>query len=518
MTSRPIPLAGCLAALLTLAGVGGPAASAEPPPSAPHAQPPPLPEGVVARVFGPDGRIAGEVTRQTLARALSKKLEKDLQEGKSAAFTILRGLIEEVLVRQEAKRLGIQVSPQEVTARMGQLDTRLRNESGGLQTLADLRKSKGMPEAVLRNSLLIEVLKERVAAHPQHLGALPADDKKRASQISVVVIELHKKATILWGVSNPFQPQPAALGIDTLALVNGEAVTRDQFGERLFDFLDEEELRDILQQECATKVLETEGVMLSEADMDAELAYRAKLWETQRLLISQEAWRTIGYEEFLKASLKKSKDEVKAERYFRSYYGLMRRERTKVTDDAVVKEFEDKKESQYGPAILVHEFQVYFDRKNAVFTSERGRDHREALQIASMVRNQVTGAGRPFSDVVKEVTRQYIDPKTRMPDPGVREAKRRLFNVPADKILFDEAMKLRDGEVSQMVETLAEVHVMKREGSEPGFKLEQVREAVREFLAGLNAQDLLEKIARDPNRVQIRLPVRSDPVATAPGR
>jgi hypothetical protein len=33
---------------------------------------------------------------------------------------------------------------------------------------------------------------------------------------------------------------------------------------------------------------------------------------------------------------------------------------------------------------------------------------------------------------------------------------------------------------------------------------------VREFLAGLNAQDLLEKIARDPNRVQIRLPVRGN--------
>jgi hypothetical protein len=513
MTLR-LPFAGRVALVLAVGIAGGPATlSADPPSAPPRPQAPPLPEGVVARVYGPNGQLAGEVTRETLARALAKKLEKDLQEGKSAAFTILRGLIEEVLVHLEAKRLGIQVTPQEVTARLGQLDGRLRNQSGGLQTLADLRRSKGMPESVLRHSLSVEILKERIAAHPQHLGALPPDEAKRASQISVVVIELHKKATIVWGVSNPFQPQPANLGPETLALVNGTAVTRDEFGKRLFDYLDEGDLRDILQQECATKVMETEGVMLSEAEMEAELAYRAKLWETQRMLQSQEVWRTIGYDEFLKASLKKSRDEVKAERYFRSYYGLMRRERAKVTDEAVAKEFETKKDTQYGPAILVHEFQVYFDRKNAVFTSDR-RDHREALQIASMVRNQVTGAGRPFADVAKEVVRQYVDPKTRMPDPSVREGKRRLFNVPADKILYDEAVKLKDGEVSQMIETLAEVHVMKREGSEPGFKLEQVKEAVREFLAGLNAQDLLEKIARDPTRVQIRLPVRGDTVPT----
>jgi hypothetical protein len=521
-----------LGTVLTLGcGLDGARLRAEEPPLLPPPVPsvspyPPLPAGVIARVYRPDGTLAGELTRETLARVLAMRVTPDLMSEGSSAFTNLRLLIEEVFLDQEGRRLGLSVTPEEVTTKEGELDSELRIKSGGLENLAQRRKTAGMTLEGMRMKLRVEILKEKIAGHPQHLGVLPKDPQKRQSQISVVVIELHKKATIVYGLRTAWSPDPATLGPGVVALVNGEAVSRERFGAMLFQFLDETDLRDAVNEECTAKLLETEGVTLSDAEMEAELALRARVWEQQRDLFSQEIWREkkVGYEEFLKASLKKTRDEVKADRFYRSFYGLVRRERAKITDKMVEDEFEKKRETHYGKAVLVHEFHVSFESPNALIGGNVRRTKREAMQLVSSVKRQIEG-GRPFSNVVEDVVAQHADPRTKFPDPTVSEGKRRLFNVSADQLLFVKASQLRDGQMSDVIETLSELHLLLRVREEPAKVFAEVREAVREHLAGLEAQYFMRGDTRipheqrkvenrglqnDPRRVQVRIPIRGE--------
>lgn len=518
---------GATLAALLAAGWGSSAARAEPP-VAVH---PPLAPGELARIWNKDGTLAFTLTSEMLGRVLVARVMPDLEDVRSSAFTILRELLEEVVVGQEAERLAITVTDPDVNTLEGTLDKRLRDKSGGLQTLTELRKSKGMTREGLRWGLRLQLLEERVAAHPSHLGRLPDDENQRMSQVSVVVAELLKdRSQFVWGVKNAWGIQPANLAPGVLVLARGKPVMRDLYGWLLYHRMDEADLKEIVSQECTAKLLETEGVMLSEAEMNEEMAYRERLWLVQRLLVSQDAWRKVEYPAFLEGSLHKTVAEVKADRFYRAYYGLVRRERARITEPMVQKEFAAKKDTHYGPAILVEEFQVSFERKNALLQGGGKRDQREANQIASALLSRVRASGRPFEDAAKDVVAQYVDPRTRLPDPTVRYSRTRLFNVSANQILYEKAALLKDGETSGLVETLSEIHVMQRKGLEPAQTLETVKDAVREHLAGVEVQYVLRGSPRkkdavtgldemgradkglldDPARVQVRVPLRGD--------
>lgn len=496
-TSQALRLALCLSALLG------------PRPSPARAEPlPELPEPVVARVFDAAGRKVAELTRDGLAYALAQKLEKDLADVGSGPLTILRELIEERLVQQEAKRLGLEVSAKEVADEEQKLDTRLRLAAGGQQNLAQLRQSKGMSAEDFRAWLKLELLKARIAEHPTYLGKLPADEKQRMSQISVVIIELHKKAKLVWAVANGLGAPVTPLPDQALVTVNGDPVTRAAFGQALMHRLPEDEIKDVLERECATKVLESEGVQLDDAGMAAELELRSRLWLVQRSLMGDDRWRSLPFEQYLEGVLKMKREEIAANRYYRSFYGLVRAQRQSVTDADVAKEYAAKKDTHYGPAVVVHGLQVSFVRKTGLFGQGEGREKRDALTIVQGALRE-TAAGRPFSDVVKNIASRYHDPRNpSLPDPTVREGRRRLFNVSADKILYDAALLLRDGETSNVVETLSELFVMRRESMEPARGLEEVRDVIREALAGAQARARLERVTQDATRVQIRWPLR----------
>jgi len=407
------------------------------------------------------------------------------------------------------------VSEDEVRTYVGKLDTQLRTASGGQQNIAAVRKAKGMTWERFRDSIHYLLAKEKVAGHAAWLGKLPENDRQRLSQVSVVVTELHKRAKLLWHV--PVAPQllqqaqqnePVAGPPDALVTVNGTPITRPELGKALLERLPEDTLKDVVDKECATKLLKLESVALDDAAMDEELAVRERNWAVQRTLMSQTEWHNVGFEEFLKATLKKTRAELRADRYYRSYYGLVRRERAKVTESDLLKEWEVKKNTQYGPAILVEQLQVGFERKNALLTGGVGRDRAQALAVAQGVLTQVA-RGLSFTEAIKEAVARGANPRTGMPDPTLRSSERRLYNTQADQILFQEANKLRDGEVSAApIETLSEVHLLRRKGSEPGPTFGTVKEILREMLAGQEAQYFMQKQAKDPTRVQVRWPIR----------
>ncbi len=484
--------------------------------AAPSAPPPPeLPPHVVARIYGPAGEVLAELAFEPLRLAIVGHVLADLEELSSAPMTILRGLIEEMLVAQEARALGVAVSDEEVKAYVGKLDTELRTASGGQKNIGQLRKDKGMTWEVFRDSIHTLLLKEKVASHAKWLGKLPTNDRQRLSQVSVVVTELHKRAQLVYHV--PVSPQllqqakQAAVvpgPPDVLVSVNGAPLTRAAFGKALLDFLSEDILKDVVDKECATRLLQLESVALDDAAMEEELQLRERNWAVQRTLMSQTEWHNVGFDEFLKATIKKTRAELKADRYYRSYYGLVRRERAKVTDDKLLKEWEVKQHTQYGPAILVEALQVGFERKNALLTGGVARDRAQALAVTQGVLTQVA-RGQSFSEAIKEAVARAANPRTGMPDPTLRSSERRLYNTQADQLLFQEASKLKDGEVSAgPIETLSEVHLLRRKGSEPGPTYATVKEILREMLAGQESQYFMQKQAKDPARVQVRWPIR----------
>ncbi len=504
-------LAGlCLAIVLLPAP---PLGAEDAPAATPRA--PELPPQVVARIYGPQGEVLAELTFGNLGPALVNHVLADLEELSSAAMTILRGLIEEMLVTQEASSLGLSVGDEEVKSYVGKLDTELRTASGGQKNIGQLRKDKGMTWEVFRDSIHTLLLKEKVASHAKWLGKLPTNDRQRLSQVSVVVTELHKRAQLVYHV--PVSPQllqqakQAAVvpgPAEALVSVNGAPLTRAAFGKALLDFLSEDILKDVIDKECATKLLQLESVALDDASMEQELALRERNWAVQRTLMSQTEWHNVGFAEFLKATIKKTPTELKADRYYRSYYGLVRRERAKITEALLLKEWEVKQNTQYGPAILVEALQVGFERKNALLTGGVARDRAQALAVAQSVLTQVA-RGQSFTEAIKEAVARGANPRTGMPDPTLRSSERRLYNTQADQILFQEASKLKDGEVSAgPIETLSEVHLLRRKASEPGPTYATVKEILREMLAGQEAQYFMQKQAKDPTRVQVRWPIR----------
>lgn len=504
---RALALGALSAALL---GLGSAPGVAEDPPRLPA---PSLPDHVVARVLNADGSVAGELTFDTLRRALVGYVTPDLDEFSHPGLTVLRMLVEERLVEQEATRLGLSVSDADAVAYERKLEADVRMRSGGQKTLADMRRDKGMTVTHFRKMLRMQLLKERVAGHPTHLGKLPADEGQRLNQIGVVVTELHKRATIRWHarvndllLQQAKQNAPAPDPAGALVSVNGSPITPAEYGEALVEQLPEELLKEYVDKECATKLLQVENVALDDAAMESELQLRERNWLVQRSMLSQTEWHSVSYEEFLKASLKKTRAEIRADRYYRSFYGLVARERLGVTDADVRADYDKKKDSHYGTAILVDAIQIGFERKNALMGGG-GREKHAALQLAGEVQTQVN-RGQPFESVIRDVAKRHVDPRTKMPDRTIRAGERRLYNTSADRILYDAAFKLHDGEMSMMVETLAEIHLLKRKGSVPGPTLDTVRDVIRDHIAGQRAQERMLKQAKDPNRVQVRWPIR----------
>jgi hypothetical protein len=518
MTQRPRLIeTGLWLALLVLLPTG-PLCAEDPKPPAPPGAPaagPEMPPHVVARILGPGGEVLVELTFENLRPVLVLHVLGDLDEITSSPSTILRELIEELLVEQEARALGIVLAEEEIKAYIGKLDSQLRVASGGQQNIGEVRKSKGMTFARFHDSIRILILKERIAGHAKWLGKLPENDRQRMSQVAVVMTELHKRARIVWHANvapmllqQAKQAAPVPGPGDALVTVNDQPIGRQEFGAGLLDRLSEDVLKDVVDKECATKLLSLETVALDDQAMEEELALRERNWLVQRTLQSQTEWHKVGFDEFLKATLKKTRAEVKADRYYRSFYGLVRRERAKVTEEALQKEWELKKTTQYGASILVEALQVGFERKNALLTGGGGRDRAQALAIAQTVLSQVA-RGQSFGDVTRDVVARSKNPRTGIPDSTLRASERRLYNTQADQLLYNEAIKLKDGEMTAApLETLSEVHLLRRKALEPGPSYATVKDVLRETLAGRAAQQFMQDQAKDPTRVRVRWPIR----------
>lgn len=465
----------------------------------------PLPDGVVAKV----GEL--KLTYDGLCHAAVQQMTPRLRTQRSGPRAILEQLIEESMIAQECKRLGIEVTQADMDRQWADWDTRIRRSSNGDKTLLDVIRDQGTSIEEFRLQLRHVLRKDRLAEHPSKLGkTLPADESTRLQQVGIVVNELRKTTRIEYGL--PIQEHvdadppiaAAALGTGVVAAVNGAPITAVEFGQQLVLRLPSDEVREILDQECKTALMAAEGVRLSDAELEQELEHLRNLWPLERDFQQQVAWRTVTFSDRFQAEFKITESDVRGHRFYRGLLGLVRRMRSEVTPDEIGKEFEDGKTTRYGEHLIVTDIKIDFAQDRGAFQAASLRSKVDAYELAKNVA-QSLARGIPFEKIVNDINSKQ--------DRTFTATQVRLYNTDRDRILYDYAARLRDGDVSSPVETLSEVHVLMREEARPARKAEDIQPILIERIARQKARMWLEERIQSPGVVRVRwpLPHRSTP-------
>lgn len=455
-----------------------------------------LPKGVVAIVGGK------RLTFEGFCTAAAQQARMDLRQSRSGPRSVLEQLIEEELVRQECRRLGLSVSQAEVNARWSKIDRRLRMDSNGARTLRDVIREQRMTEREFIEQLWHILRKERIAVQPQYLGkTLPDHEATRLRQVGIVIATVRKKTIVKYGVETRehvdarLKPDPLPRG--QVATVNGVPITEQAFGRALVLRLPGDKVREYLDRECKTALMTLQGVKLSDAELDQEIDHLRKLWPLERELQREEIWRTVSFKDRFGTQFGMSEEEVRKSRYSRGLLGLVRSQRAKVTEEEVRTVFDMEKQGRYGAHILVTDVKISFAQKKALL-GDRLRSLREALALArNVARRQAEGT--PFEKIVADINAKR--------DSTFRGQRIRLYSTDRDRVLYNQAARMRDGDVSSPFETLAEVHVLRREGMRPARTLPEVRPHVRELIARRKARQWIEERIRDPQYVRIAWPI-----------
>lgn len=497
MTMRLRPALWTLLLLPCLAGpLSAPAHAAD------DADLPPLPPGVVAIVkAGPSDTQGVHLTFDGFCLSAGQQSLADLKRQRSGPRAVLEQLIEELMVRQEAKRLGIVVTDEDVDKRWRDWDNQLRVKSNGAVTLEDELEKQGTTDAEFRAQVAHMLRKERIAADMHWLGKqMPANDSARLRQISIVIATLRDKTPVQYGVllvENVQQhTKPAKLAPGVVATVRGVPITMAEYGRALVIRLPASKVREYLDRECKTALMTLKGIGLDDAQLQQEIQHLEKLWPLERELQRDEVWRTVSFKDRFETQFSMTMADVKQSRYARGLLGLVRKMREEVTNADVEKEYQKQRKGRYGPYLVVQDISIGFAQKEGFSTG--GRTLVQARHIANGFARRLA-EGISFDKLSAEVNARR--------DRTMQAARIHLVKTDEDLVLYEQAARMRDGDVSTPFETLAEVHVMKRIGARPARTLAEVAPHAREMLARRRAKQWIEDKLRDPDWVRLRWPL-----------
>jgi hypothetical protein len=443
------------------------------------------------------------LTMRGLAAVAVDRVGAELLEMASGPLSILRVMVQENMVAQEAKTLGVAVSEAEVDRSWSDLARTVHTQSGGTKTLDDVIREQGSTVRETRDNLREQLLKEKVAAHPKYLGkTLPTDAKTRIAQAEIVAEQIAKTATVRFGIPVAMQPEAVDLGPDVVAEVSlpnraPERITRRDFGLALVRRLPADRVREMIEQECQSVL--TKSMALTEEEMATAIEEERVRWNDWRKQTEQIAFRDVSYDDWVKMKYRLSLEDLRKDRYFRGQFGLLRHFRQAVeADPATVRaEYEKAREGMYGEAYEVSDVQISFLQENALINPQRQRTRKEALRIANDLLSK-SATGVSFDMLMREVN----DAR----DPTFRAQRRLLRNTDNDRLLYEQVRQLKDGETTR-TETLSEVHVLRRERHVPAPSFEEVRSHVVERLTNLRAREWLQARMTDESTVRIRWPL-----------
>ena len=474
-----------LLALLVLALAPALPAGAYPPPNLP-----PLPRDVVAQV---EGR---QLTFDAFCRVAVQHATRDLIESKSGPRAILDKMCEELMVLQWCERYGLQVTKGDIDRRWRKLSEQVAARTGGAQTLRDLIAEDGSSVELFRMKLAHEMRKELVADKRLN-GSLPKhDEAARFRQAKLVIAKLLTDTKIEYGLPVVDHLTPTPMPVDQVCRVNGQPITRAQFGKQLVHRMPLEDVRTWLDKECKIGLMAAAGVRLTDEALSEELERMRKLWPMERTVQREVVWTTVGFNDRFKAQWKIPVEIVPKSRFMRGFFGLVRQFRPEVTEAEVRQDFETRKDELYGPHFIVTDIKAQFVQRNDPF-GRGGRTRREALrEIRSVI--AASSSGQKFESLVSGIQAKR--------DPTFTALKIRVFDRREDRDVWDRVKDLQDGEVSSPFDTLSEVHVLRREGTAPRRTYDEIKDLLREFRSRNKARDWLGKRLADPNHVRVVWP------------
>ena len=469
----------------------------------------PLPENAVARVAGRN------LTYDGFFQAAAQQRLPHLRDGRSGAMTIYRLMIEAEVVAQVCKRLGITVTEKDITNLYKEHDAAVRDKSRGTQTLAELMRRNKKPMSEMRRDLAQQIKKRRIAAHEEYLGkALSKDQNRQVGEIETVMRDILNAATIVYYTPTAMQPNPTAkppspkalvfVQADPKARVPGRVIEMREYGKALVLGLPSDEVRAILDQECKTGLMASQGLNLTDQEFDREIAVQRNIWKIQGKMASQEAIGSVAFEDFMKARYRMTLDDMRRKRYWRGFFALLRTERQTIEEEEIKKHWQERKESLYGARILVTDFQIQFRADRSAFGAQMKKPtKRKALKVANSIPRQLA-SGIPFDEVVRQVNA--------VKDPHFTANRRRLRPIDEDRLLWNRAFVMKDGDLSTPIETLDEIHVIRREKKIPAPTYGEVRPVVLEAMAREGAREWLKARLLDKSMVRYRwpLPMRGD--------
>lgn len=464
------------------------------PASADDAKPTPvLPPGVVARVMGQD------LTYDAFARLLVQHVQQDLLRARHGPRAVLDQMLEERLVFDLCKARGLEVTTDDVLAKEGDLARDIRVQSGGSKTLADLIRDEGTTLEQFRVLLAHELRRERLAN--QRLGGtLPDDPHLRLNQVKLVIAKLMQEAKIEVALPVVDRPVPDVLEPGVVARIEGATISHLDFGRRLAERLPGEDVRGFLDKECKIGLMVAQGVALDDAGLADEIERMRKLWPLERTLQREAEWLDVRFEDRFQTLFQMDVADVAQSRFYRGLFGLIRKMRADVTEADLREEFEKGRKGRYGPHILATDIKIGFSQDNNPFGGRNSRTLREALAIAWKHLGELNG-GKSFEKLASDV-------RANKQDPTHTVLRVRLYDVGPDLRLYEEAVQVAVGDYTRRpVETLADVHIMRNEGPQPGRSFEEVREFLRDIRSRQKAREWLETHTADPQYVIMRWPL-----------
>ena len=476
------------------------------------AEPAKLPEGVVALVAGK------RLTSEGFYTAVVQLALPDIKTSRAGPRHILEQLIEELMVAKECERLGLVVTEADVQRQWNDWDRRLRVNSNGERTLRDTIREEGSTTREFRVQIRAILNKEAVARHPSNLGhTLPKNDSIRLNQVGIVIKKLRDRTQVVYGLELLEHAQqgtrPTTLPKGVVATVNGQPITEREFGQALVIRLPGGEVREYLERECKTAVMSLQGIRITDEEFDAEIEHLRKEWPLWRQLQREELWSTVSFKDRFKAYHKGGVKHVRQSRYQRGLIALVQRMRAEVTEEDVLKEFAEQRDTHFGEHIVVTDIQIRFAQEGGLMSA--GRKRSMALRMARdlVVRLE---SGESFEKVAKGVNnrkdRSFQAKRIRLYKSNKREvdgsgAKVKGRMLDRDSGLYEQAVRLRDGDVTSPFETLTDVHLMRREDVRPARTLDEVRSYIVAQIARRKAREWINERIKDPKYVQMRWPL-----------
>lgn len=464
-----------LFALVGLTSIGaGPALADEKPTPAPigpiAAKPVNLPPGVVARVRGRD------LTDAEFEARLVERLKSEWFEQGSSALGVFQFLVEWMVVLQEAQKLGIRVTTEDYDREYAKQDDAVRAQFRGEKTLADLIREQEMAPQVFRERIEDWIRKERIAE--RKIPALAKDPRARVAQVEVVIADSIKKAII----------EKDGLPVGLVAKVNGEPVTVAKYGNELRVRLAKSEIQRHLGEICITMLIEQEGLPFTSSDVDRELEFDRPMWERMRTEALTAEKRELPFDGFIQLRYNASTDELHKSPYRRGIFALRRRIREGLGEDDVLKAWTRNSQTTYGPSIVVTDILVSFEIPNAVSQPTKRRTIEEARRIMADFARRLA-ANEPLKTIEAEIKARG--------DSSMLVEHRAVIHHGNDRLVYEAAMALTDGQWSTPWDTLSAMHLVRREKYRPAPTFDEVKAVVRQHLVDEGAQLWLQDRMRD---------------------